>query len=102
MHRIFYAGANMTTKNPTPLAEKLDATLAEIQTLTKTVEQLTEKVKGLEEMVKESNDILVAFSQSYYWTPEWQAKEERADEDDRLGRFKKYDDVEEFIREMNG
>ena len=51
----------MTTKNPTPLAEKLDATLAEIQTLTKTVEQLTEKVKGLEEMVKESNDILVAF-----------------------------------------
>ena len=53
-------------------------------------------------MVKESNDILVAFSQSYYWTPEWQAKEERADEDDRLGRFKKYDDVEEFIREMNG
>ena len=91
----------MTTKNPTSVQEKLDAALAAIETLQETVGELTSKVSSLEEMVKESNDILVAFSQSYYWTPEWQAKEAKANEDLRLGRFKQYEDVEDFIREKN-
>ncbi len=91
----------MTTKNPTSVQEKLDAALAAIETLQETVSELTSKVNSLEEMVKESNDILVAFSQSYYWTPEWQAKEAKADEEARLGLGKVYEDVEDFIREMN-
>ncbi|MDE2938773.1 MAG: hypothetical protein OXR67_07605 [Chloroflexota bacterium] len=70
--------------------------------LNKKVTELTDQVRALEELVAESHKVILAFSQSYYWTPEWQAKEQRADEDERLGRFKQYDDVEEFIREMNG
>ncbi len=91
----------MTTKNPTSQKEKLDSALAELGDLKKQVDGLADKLQAMEEMVKESNEILVAFSQSYYWTPEWQAKEARAEEDLRLGRFKTYDDVEEFIKEMN-
>lgn len=74
----------------------------EVTELSKRVEELTDKVRELEELAAESHKIILAFSQSYYWTPEWQAKEERADEDEQLGRFKQYDDVEEFIREMKG
>ena len=91
----------MTTKNTTSLEVKLDAALAEFDDLKKQLKGLTDKVEAMEEMVKESNEILVAFSQSYYWTPEWQEKEARAEEDLREGRYKQYDDVEEFIREMN-
>ena len=89
----------MTTKNPTSLEEKLDAALAAIETLKETAGELTSKVNSLEEMVKESNEILVAFSQSYYWTPEWQAKEAQAEEEERLGhRQTVYEDVEELHR----
>lgn len=91
----------MTTKNPTTLEEKLDSVLAEVDDLKSQVRNLTEKLESIEEIAKESNEILVAFSQSYYWTPEWQKKEARAEEDLREGRYKQYDDVEEFIREMN-
>lgn len=91
----------MTTKNPTSLEVKLDAALSEIEELKKQLKCLTDKAEAMEEMVKESNEILVAFSQSYYWTPEWQEKEARAEEDLREGRYRQYDDVEEFIKEMN-
>ncbi|CAI8028086.1 hypothetical protein GBAR_LOCUS16006 [Geodia barretti] len=91
----------MTTKNPTSVEEKLDAALAAIETLKETAGELTSKVNSLEEMVKESNEILVAFSQSYYWTPEWQAKEAQAEEEARLGLGKVYEDVEELIEDLN-
>ena len=91
----------MTTKKPSSLEEKVDAALSALDDLKNQVKCLTDKVEAMEEMVRESNEILVAFSQSYYWTPEWQAREEKADEDLREGRYKQYDDVEDFIREMN-
>ena len=93
----------MTSTNTDARAtdEKLDEALQEIRALRKAVEDLSKRLDDLEEPVKESHEILIAFSQSYYWTPEWQAKEARADEDLRLGRYKTYDDVEEFIKEMN-
>ena len=90
----------MTTKNPASQKEKLDTALAELADLKNQVKGLTDKLEAMEEMVKESNEILVAFSQSYYWTPQWQAMEAQAEEDLRAGRFKQYDDVEDFIREM--
>ncbi len=90
----------MTTKNPTSLEVKLDAALSEFDDLKRQLKSLAEKVEAIEEMVKESNEILVAFSQSYYWTQEWQEKEARAEEDLREGRYTQYDDVEEFIKEM--
>ena len=91
----------MTTTSKLTTDEKLDAALAEIVTLKNTVQELTGKVKTLEELATASHEILVAFSQSYYWTPEWQAKEARADEQARLGLGKVYDDVEELIRDLN-
>ena len=40
-------------------------------------------------------------SQSYFWTEEWQAKEKRADEDLKQGRFKRYASAEEAIADLN-
>lgn len=35
--------------------------------------------------------------QSWFWTPEWQAKEAEADEDLRLGRYKEFATMDEMI-----
>lgn len=91
----------MTTKNPTSMEEKVDSALAQLDELKNQVKGLADKINTIEEMVKESNEILVAFSQSYYWTPEWQEKEAQADEQARQGLGKIYDDVEELIRDLN-
>ena len=40
-------------------------------------------------------------SQDYYWTKEWQAKEKRADEDQKQGRFKRYASAEDAIADLN-
>jgi hypothetical protein len=39
-------------------------------------------------------------SQSWYWTPEWQAAEREADEDVRAGRVSRYARAEEFIASL--
>ena len=85
----------------TPIAEQLDSARNQIKTLQQTVDQLTNKVQILEALMSESHQILLAFSQSYYWTPEWQAKEDRADEDARLGRSQQYQSAEDLIAELN-
>ena len=85
----------------TPIAEQLDSARNQIKTLQQTVDQLTNKVQMLEALTSESHQILLAFSQSYYWTPEWQAKEDRADEDARLGRSQQYQSAEDLIAELN-
>jgi hypothetical protein len=36
--------------------------------------------------------------QSWWWTPEWQAKEAEAEADLREGRFKEFNSSDEFIR----
>ena len=42
--------------------------------------------------IEESTD------QSWYWTAAWQTMEREAEEDLRVGRYREFDDVEEFIR----
>lgn len=87
--------------NQTLAAEKLDSARSEIQALQQTVNELSAKVQVLEELLTEAHQLLMAFSQSYYWTPEWQAKEERADEDDLLGRSRRYHSVEDLIADLH-
>ncbi|MDE2684565.1 MAG: hypothetical protein OXI54_10525 [Chloroflexota bacterium] len=87
--------------NQTPVTENVESARSEIQALHQTVNELSDKVQVLEELVAEAHQVLTAFSQSYYWTPEWQAKEERADEDDRLGRSRQYESVEDLIADLN-
>ena len=79
--------------------EKLDTALAELADLKNQVKRLTDKLEAMEEMVKESNEILVAFSQSYYWTPQWQAMEAQAEGASSAWRVdsKQYDDVEDLL-----
>ena len=46
------------------------------------------------------HDILLAWSQSYYWMPEWQGKERRADEQAQSGASKTFGAVEDLIEEL--
>lgn len=39
--------------------------------------------------------------QSWYWTPEWQAMEAKADRDWLEGRYEVFDSVEEFLRSLD-
>ncbi len=39
--------------------------------------------------------------QAYYWSEEWQAAERAADADIAAGRIKKFDTVDELIKELN-
>ncbi len=81
----------------------MDAVLQEIEALRKASEGLAVRVENLEGLVVESHKILLAFSQSYYWTPEWQEMEARADEAARLGLGlgKVYESVEDLIKDLN-
>lgn len=44
---------------------------------------------------------LVDKKDAWYWSKEWQAKEQEADEDIKAGRVKHFDDVEELIKDLN-
>ena len=39
-------------------------------------------------------------NQSWFWTDEWQAMEQEAEEDLRLGRYKDFDTIEEFLESL--
>lgn len=43
----------------------------------------------------------VPLDQLYFWTPEWQAREQQADEDFRAGRVYEATDVEDMIAELH-
>ena len=84
-----------------PVVAQLASARNQIDSLRQTVDHLTDKIQALEGVVRESHRVLLALSQSYYWTPEWQAKEDRADEDAKLGRSRQYESVEELITDLN-
>ena len=95
----FYSGLTPTSRPPS--SEELEAARKQIETLQKTVDSLQGKVQSLEILLGECHQVLQSFSQSYYWTPEWQAKEARADEDAKLGRSQRYGSVEDLISDLN-
>ncbi|MBI2020114.1 hypothetical protein HYS94_01720 [Candidatus Daviesbacteria bacterium] len=66
----------------------------------KIITDCREKLTKLQATLESVHQIILTISQSYYWTPEWQAKEKRADEDARAGRSKQFKSAEELIREL--
>lgn len=44
---------------------------------------------------------LVPEDQQYFYTPEWQQKEKEADKDLRKGKYKKFSNVEDLIKELH-
>ncbi len=44
---------------------------------------------------------LIDNDQSWFWTKEWQEEEREADEDIKAGRVKEFDNVEDFIKELD-
>lgn len=44
--------------------------------------------------------IAVPSNQSWFWTPQWQAKEREADEDIAAGRVTRHDSVEDFMTHL--
>ena len=78
-----------------PLKDTAELSISALQVLDK-------RIQKLQTLLEQIHALVLSGSQAYYWTPEWQAKEQRADEDARLGRSKQYSSVEELIRELNG
>lgn len=39
--------------------------------------------------------------QTWFWTEEWQAKEREADEDEKVGRYVEFDNVEDAIKYLH-
>jgi AbrB family looped-hinge helix DNA binding protein len=44
---------------------------------------------------------LIDPTQSWYWTPEWQAKEREADLDLSAGKYHEFDTVEELLNDLH-
>ena len=45
--------------------------------------------------------MVVDASQAWFWTERWQAMEREADEDYAAGRFKSFDNVDDFLAELD-
>ena len=73
----------------------------ELMTLQMTVGVLAQRLQIVEELLGEVHKMMLSLSQSYYWTPDWQAKEERADEDAAAGRSRRFESVDDLIRDLN-
>lgn len=43
----------------------------------------------------------VPLDQAWFWTREWQAKEQEADEDLAAGRYKDYDTVDDLLEDLH-
>ena len=44
---------------------------------------------------------LIDKSQAYFWTKEWQEAEKKADEDFKAGRFKTFESVGDFLKDLH-
>jgi AbrB family looped-hinge helix DNA binding protein len=45
--------------------------------------------------------IKIPRDQAWFWTPEWQEKERKADEDIKEGRYKDFEDVEDILKDSH-
>lgn len=79
----------------------VDDASEEIIALNRTVRGLSQKIEQLASTLEETNRIIVAMSQSYFWTPEWQAKERQADQDETAGASKVFTSAEDLIKDLN-
>jgi len=73
----------------------------EIEKIIEEIKTLTPKQKH--ELARRLNEEAVLDNQSWYWTPEWQAAEKKADEDIAAGRvhhFESVDDAMKFLHEQ--
>lgn len=43
----------------------------------------------------------IAREDAWYWTPEWQAWEQEADEDLQVGRYEVFDSMDDFIASLD-
>lgn len=60
---------------------------------------LEAEVRGDEIVLKPKK--LIDKSQAWFWTEEWQKGEREADEDIAAGRVKTFDNVEDFVKDLN-
>lgn len=44
---------------------------------------------------------LIDASEAYYWTPEWQAGERKADEDIKAGRFRRFKSAADLVKYLD-
>jgi len=65
-----------------------------------TLSNIYQKLEELEDKVQSVYELATMISQAYYWTPEWQKKEKRADEDVAKGRSKLFESAEDLIKEL--
>jgi hypothetical protein len=67
------------------------------EAIQRALEALTEAGDGAKVQRIVSEALLTAVEQRYFWTPEWQAKEQEADEAVAEGRVRTFDSVDEMI-----
>ena len=59
------------------------------------------EVKRTKEGILLKPKAVVDKSQAYFWAKEWQEKEREADEDYKKGRYKKFKNAEELIKDLH-
>ena len=60
------------------------------------------EVKGTTARLIPIKTIRVPRDQAWFWTPEWQAREREADQDLSAGRYRDFESLEEFMKELHG
>ena len=68
--------------------------------LKREINVLNTKVSQLQRLIREQQKLLLAFSQSYYWTTEWQEREHRAETQLREGEGTAYETAEDLIKHL--
>ena len=71
---------------------------ADVTDLENLVVSLNVKVAELQSAVEQQTKLLLAISQAYYWTPEWQEKERRAEAELQAGGGQVFDSAEALIQ----
>lgn len=59
------------------------------------IEQLQAEQRPVGGLIVES--LLTAVEQAYFWTPDWQAKEQAADADLAAGRYQRFDSMDDLL-----
>lgn len=63
---------------------------------------ISDRLCVLEEKVEAIYQMFLSWSQSYYWTPEWQEREQRADKQLEQGEYQTFESLEALLDELKG